>query len=55
MKDTSIDTQALSTEEYWKLFGRLILSADAGAISAAWAGYCSGSITSPITCFIFIR
>jgi len=32
MRRISIDTQALSTEEYWKLFGRLIISADAGAI-----------------------
>ncbi len=34
MKNRAIDTNNLSREEYWRLFGRVIVSADIGAFAA---------------------
>ncbi len=34
MKNRAIDTSDLSREDYWRLFGRIIVSADIGAFAA---------------------
>jgi len=62
MKRIFNDTQALSTGQYWKIFGRLISSADTGAVLGClgwilfWLDHIPGHIihAHPVTALVFL-